>query len=145
MQTRKKLKELIAKHPRLEKAIAKFMEHPILYVVGTVVIIYLYGVFINSFITALYNFNNGTAEPVFSLNPIKCIEAAFTPQGLGVIFFLFIMYALISGKWIHLITGVKITKDERNFFVSNEGTHGTSGWMTKKEQEAFLEIMLKNS
>ena len=138
MQTRKKLKELIAKHPRLEKAIAKFMEHPILYVVGTVVIIYLYGVFINSFITALYNFNNGTAEPVFSLNPIKCIEAAFTPQGLGVIFFLFIMYALISGKWIHLITGVKITKDERNFFVSNEGTHGTSGWMTKKEREKIL-------
>ena len=109
MQTRKKLKELIAKHPRLEKAIAKFMEHPILYVVGTVVIIYLYGVFINTFITALYNFNNGTAEPVFSLNPIKCIEAAFTPQGLGVIFFLFIMYALISGKWIHLITGVKLS------------------------------------
>jgi len=138
VQTRKKLKELIAKHPRLEKAIAKFMEHPILYVVGTVVIIYLYGVFINSFITALYNFNNGTAEPVFSLNPIKCIEAAFTPQGLGVIFFLFIMYALISGKWIHLITGVKITKDERNFFVSNEGTHGTSGWMTKKEREKIL-------
>ena len=64
--------------------------------------------------------------------------AVFTPQGLGVLFFIFIMYVLIAGKWIYLITGVKITKDERNFYVTNEGTHGTSGWMSKKEREKIL-------
>ena len=48
------------------------------------------------------------------------------------------MYILISGKWTYLITGVKITKDDRNFFVSSEGTHGTSGWMTKQEQKKIL-------
>ena len=125
MRPKEKLKNLISKFPRLEKALAKFFEHPILYIVGAFIIIYLYGIVIHSFIAAFGNFTSGAHDPTFTLNPIKCIEAAFTPQGLGVIFFLFIMYALISGKWLHLITGVKITKDERNFFVSSEGTHGT--------------------
>ena len=138
MRPKEKLKNLISKFPRLEKALAKFFEHPILYIVGAFVVIYLYGIVIHSFIAAFGNFTSGANDPTFTLNPIKCIEAAFTPQGLGVIFFLFIMYALISGKWLHLITGVKITKDERNFFVSSEGTHGTSGWMTKKEREKIL-------
>ena len=138
MRPKEKLKNLLSKFPRLEKVLAKFFEHPILYIVGAFVIIYLYGIVIHSFIAAFGNFTSGASDPTFTLNPIKCIEAAFTPQGLGVIFFLFIMYALISGKWLHLITGVKITKDERNFFVSSEGTHGTSGWMTKKEREKIL-------
>ena len=56
----------------------------------------------------------------------RCVHAG----KLGRDFFTFIMYVLMTGKWLHLITGVKITKDERNFFISNEGTHGTSGWMT---------------
>lgn len=138
MQLKGQLKKLISKFPKIKKALAKFLEHPFLYVGGVLVIIYLYGIAIHSFIAALGNFTSGASNPTFTLNPIKCIAAAFTPQGLGVIFFLFIMYALISGRWIHLITGVKITKDERNFFVSNEGTHGTSGWMTKKEREKIL-------
>ena len=108
------------------------------YLFGTLTGLYLYGIIIYSFRAAFTNFMNGTADSVFTLNPLKCIGAVFSPQGFGVIFFLFIMYALISGKWMHLITGVKITKDERNFFVSSEGTHGTSGWMTKKEQGKIL-------
>ncbi len=108
------------------------------YLFGTLIGLYLYGIIIYSFRAAFTNFMNGSADSVFTLNPIKCIGAVFSPQGFGVIFFLFIMYALISGKWMHLITGVKITKDERNFFVSSEGTHGTSGWMTKKEQDKIL-------
>ncbi len=108
------------------------------YLFGTVIGLYLYGIIIYSFKAAFTNFMNGTADSVFTLNPLKCIGAVFSPQGFGIIFFLFIMYALISGKWMHLITGVKITKDERNFFVSSEGTHGTSGWMTKKEQDKIL-------
>ena len=108
------------------------------YLFGTLIGLYLYGIIIHSCRAAFTNFMNGTADSVFTLNPLKCIGAVFSPQGFGIIFFLFIMYALISGKWMHLITGVKITKDERNFFVSSEGTHGTSGWMTKKEQDKIL-------
>ena len=117
----------------------KIKEHFWFYFFGMLAFTYLYGIVIRSFRTALSNFLNGTDENIFTLNPVKCFAAVFTPQGVGVIFFLFIMYALISGKWLHLITGVKITKDERNFFVSNEGSHGTSGWMTKKERVKILE------
>lgn len=130
---------MISNYPKIGKLIHKIKDKFWVYLFGALIGLYLYGIVIYSFRAAFTNFMNGTAHSVFTLNPIKCFGAVFTPQGFGVVFFLFIMYALISGKWIHLITGVKITKDKRNFFVSNEGTHGTSGWMTKKEQEKILE------
>ena len=76
---------------------------------------------------------------MFTLNPIKCIGAVFTPQGLGIAFFILIMYLLIKQNWLQYITGVKIKKDERNFYTVNEGTHGTSGWMDRKDmKKTFL-------
>ena len=129
----------MSRFPRILGICRKIKEHFWFYFFGVLAFTYLYGIVIRSFRTALSNFLNGTDENIFTLNPVKCFAAVFTPQGVGVIFFLFIMYALISGKWLHLITGVKITKDERNFFVSNEGSHGTSGWMTKKERVKILE------
>lgn len=124
---------MMSRFQRILGICRKIKEHFWFYFFGVLAFTYLYGIVIRSFRTALSNFLNGTDENIFTLNPVKCLAAVFTPQGVGIIFFLFIMYALISGKWLHLITGVKITKDERNFFVSNEGSHGTSGWMTKKE------------
>ena len=130
---------MMSRFPKILGICRKIKEHFWFYFFGVLAFTYLYGIVIRSFRTALSNFLNGTDENIFTLNPVKCLAAVFTPQGVGVIFFLFIMYALISGKWLHLITGVKITKDERNFFVSNEGSHGTSGWMTKKERVKILE------
>ncbi len=37
-------------------------------------------------------------------------------------FFILIMYLLIKQNWLQYITGVKIKKDERNFYTVNEGT-----------------------
>lgn len=108
------------------------------YLLCSVGILYVYGAIINSFIGATNNFINGTSNKTFSLNPIKCFGATFTPQAIGILFFIIIMYLLLGGKWLYLLTGVKITKDERNFYISNEGTHGTSGWMTKKERQKIL-------
>ena len=130
---------MMSRFQRILGICRKIKEHFWFYFFGVLAFTYLYGIVIRSFRTALSNFLNGTDENIFTLNPLKCLAAVFTPQGVGIIFFLFIMYALISGKWLHLITGVKITKDERNFFVSNEGSHGTSGWMTKKECVKILE------
>ena len=130
---------MMSRFPKILGICRKIKEHFWFYFFGVLAFTYLYGIVIRSFRTALANFLNGTDENIFTLNPVKCLAAVFTPQGVGVIFFLFIMHALISGKWLHLITGVKITKDERNFFVSNEGSHGTSGWMTKKERVKILE------
>ena len=138
MQMKEKLKNLIMRHSKLHKFVLRVREHFVFYSVCFLIGVYLYGIVINSIIGAMQNFTMGTAEKTLSLNPIKCFSAVFTPQGLGVLFFIFVMYVLIAGKWIDLITGVKITKDERNFYVTNEGTHGTSGWMSKKEMEKVL-------
>lgn len=139
MRVTERSAKMMSRFPRILEICRKIKEHFWFYFFGVLAFTYLYGIVIRSFRTALSNFLNGTDENIFTLNPVKCLAAVFTPQGVGVIFFLFIMYALISGKWLHLITGVKITKDERNFFVSNEGSHGTSGWMTKKERVKILE------
>ena len=88
--------------------------------------LYFYGMIINSFITATQNFKTGASEKTFSLNPLKCFAAAFTPQSLGILFFCFLVYFFMSGRWLHFLTGTKITKDDRNFYVTDEGTHGTS-------------------
>ena len=100
--------------------------------------LYFYGMIINSFITATQNFKTGASEKTFSLNPLKCFAAAFTPQSLGILFFCFLVYFFMSGRWLHFLTGTKITKDDRNFYVTDEGTHGTSGWMTKRERDKIL-------
>lgn len=103
-------------------------------------ILYIYGIVIYSFIASTDNFRLNTNNSTFTLNPIKCVQAVFSPQGLGIAFFLLIMYFLITQKWLHLFTGVKVTKDERNFFVLNEGTHGTSGWMMEQDMKRILLI-----
>ena len=133
-----KLKEKISRNDKLIRIYEKVKKYFWYYVFGSVILIYLYGIVINVFRKSTDNFYNGTRGDVFTLNPFVCIRAVFTPQGLGVFVFIAIMYILITGKWNYLITGVKITKDERNFFVSNEGTHGTSGWMTKQERNKIL-------
>ncbi|MCI8404431.1 MAG: type IV secretory system conjugative DNA transfer family protein [Clostridia bacterium] len=114
-------------------------EHWLIYSVITLIGLYLYGIVVASFRAALYNFMTNTDGKMFTLNPIKCIGAVFTPQGLGIAFFILIMYLLIKQNWLQYITGVKIQKDERNFYTVNEGTHGTSGWMERKDmKKTFL-------
>ena len=117
----------------------KIKEHWIKYSLMALTGLYLYGMVVASFRGALYNFMTNTDGKMFTLNPIKCIGAVFTPQGLGIAFFILIMYLLIKQNWLQYITGVKIKKDERNFYTVNEGTHGTSGWMDRKDmKKTFL-------
>ena len=125
---------------KIRRRILKIKEHFAYYAACAAAAMYLYGIFANVFKNATHNFRTGESEKLLSLNPIKCFLAVFSPQGLGTAFFILIMYALVSGKWLHYITGVKITKDERNFDISNEGTHGTSGWMSEREREKVLQL-----
>lgn len=125
---------------KIRRWILKIKEHFAYYAACAAAAMYLYGIFANVFKNATHNFRTGESIKLLSLNPIKCFLAVFSPQGLGTAFFILIMYALVSGKWLHYITGVKITKDERNFDISNEGTHGTSGWMSEREREKVLQL-----
>lgn len=135
---RQMILRLLKKNDKAYNLFLVIKEHYKFYLTCGLIGIYLYGLVINSFINATGNFYSGKDEPTLSFNPISCYKAVFTPQGFGVLFFLTIMYFLISGKWVGYITGEKITKDERNFSITNEGSHGTSGWMTKKEQQKVL-------
>ena len=123
---------------RISKWYSVIKENLTFYLICATGGMYLYGMIVNSFITATQNFKTGASNKIFSLNPIKCIAAVFTPQSLGLLFFCFLVYFFITGRWLHFLTGTKITKDERNFFVTDEGTHGTSGWMTKRERDKIL-------
>ena len=125
---------------KIRRRILKIKEHFAYYAACAAAAMYLYGIFANVFKNATHNFRTGESVKLLSLNPIKCFSAVFSSQGLGTAFFILIMYALVSGKWLHYINGVKITKDERNFDISNEGTHGTSGWMSEREREKVLQL-----
>ena len=95
-QIQEKLRKWLAKHPRIEGAVSRFAEHPAMYAAGVVFAVYLYGIIMNSFLTAIASFTHGTDEPMLSLNPIKCIAAVFTPQSFGVLLFVFIMLTQIG-------------------------------------------------
>lgn len=137
-ETLQKLKSGILRIDKLNLLYIKVKQHFGYYLFCTLTGLYLYGIIINIFRKSTESFYSGVKVDTFTLNPFICIAAVFTPQGLGVLVFIAIMYVLITGKWTYLITGIKITKDDRNFFVSSEGTHGTSGWMTKQERKRIL-------
>ena len=62
----------------------KLKEHWIFYSAIGLTAVYLYGMIVSSFINAVHNFATNTDEKIFTLNPIKCIAAVFTPYGLGI-------------------------------------------------------------
>lgn len=138
------MNKLIARLTRLYKIylqrhIQKFTAHWLFYTSVMLTAVYLYGIVVNSFTMAAGNFAHNTDTPMFTLNPLKCFAAVFSVYGLGIAFFVFVMYMLIKKDWLGYITGVKVKKDERNFYTVNEGTHGTSGWMDKKNiKSTFL-------
>ena len=103
-------------------------------------ILYFYGMIVRSFISAYENVWNDADNSLITLEPIANISAVFTPIGIGILFFVAIMYCLLTRKGISLITGYKTVKDkERGIEILPEGTHGTSGWMNKKEINEVLE------
>lgn len=102
------IKTLYSKH--VQRFLYKLKEHWIFYSAIGLTAVYLYGMIVSSFINAVHNFATNTDEKIFTLNPIKCIAAVFTPYGLGITFYIVIMYLLIHQNWVGYITGVKNKK-----------------------------------
>lgn len=104
-----------------------------------VAILYFYGMIIRSISVGIMSIRQGSSEDLFTLNPFKNIGAIFTPYGIMITLFFFIMYCLFTKKGYSLISGYKTVKDkERGIEILPEGTHGTSGWMDKKELPEVL-------
>ena len=102
---------------------------------------YFYGMLINSIHLGIQSTFNATGEPVGSIwvaNPLRNLLAVFTPTGLAVTGVSFLLFCHITKKGYIWFSGYKFTRDKRGFDIVAEGTHGTSGFMSKKEQQKIL-------
>lgn len=100
------------------------------YTTVTFVVLYFYGMFLRFL-----------AEEVFTWDPVQNIRVIFTPYGLGITLGAVILYCLFTKKGFSLLSGRKSVLDkERGIEILPEGTHGTSGWMDKKEMAKVLEV-----
>lgn len=109
------------------------------YILIAFISLYAAGFVIHSITAGIRNVWQKTNEPLFTVNPIKNISAVFTPSGIGIILFGVLMYCLFTNKGFSFLLGYKTVKDkERGFEILPEGTHGTSGFMDKKEIPQFL-------
>jgi type IV secretion system protein VirD4 len=103
---------------------------------------YFYGMFINSIHLGISSTFNSGGEPVESIwvaDPVRNLLAVFTPTGLGVTAVSILLACLVTKKGYIWFSGYKFIRDKRGFDILPDGTHGTSGFMSKKEQEKILE------
>ena len=103
---------------------------------------YFYGMFINSLHLGISSTFNSGGEPVESIwvaDPVRNLLAVFTPTGLGVTAVSILLACLVTKKGYIWFSGYKFIRDKRGFDILPDGTHGTSGFMSKKEQEKILE------
>ena len=127
----------------IEKIKSKFKENIWKYATIIGISLYFYGMLINAIhngIASTFSIESQTIS-IIEWNPFKNIAAIFTPTGLGVSFFIVVMAALLNkkGKLYQILSGYKISRDKRGFDILAEGTHGTSGFMSKKEIDFVLE------
>ncbi len=105
---------------------------------------YFYGMFLNSLKlgTALTFCPPGETPPetIWVLNPFRNLFVLFTPFGLGVTAVIVLLICLITKKGYIWFSGYKYTHDPRGFDILPDATHGSSGFLTKKEMAEFLEI-----
>ncbi len=105
---------------------------------------YFYGMFLNSLKlgTALTFCPPGETPPksIWVLNPFKNWFVLLTPFGLGVTAVIVLLICLITKKGYIWFSGYKYTHDPRGFDILPDATHGSSGFLTKKEMAGFLEV-----
>lgn len=104
---------------------------------------YLYGMFLNSLrlgTAATFHTAGEEVESIWVFNPFKNWLVVFTPFGLGVTAVVVLLICLITKKGYLWFSGYKFTRDPRGFDILPDATHGSSGFMTKKEMGEFLEL-----
>ena len=102
---------------------------------------YFYGMFVNSIrlgIESTFGENGDAIATIWVVNPFSNLFAVFTPTGLAVTAFCFLMFCLLTKRGYFWFSGYKYTRDKRGFDIVPDGTHGTSGFMDKKDREKIL-------
>lgn len=103
---------------------------------------YVYGLFLNSLdrgIRFTFNRKGEVIESLWVWNPFSNLIKPFTPFGLGVTAVCALIICLITKKGYSRFSGYKFVRDKRGFDILPDGTHGTSGFMGKKEREKILD------
>lgn len=111
------------------------------YIPVALIIDYFYGMFINSIHLGIAQ--TWGAEPVDSIwvaDPFRNLFAVFTPTGLVTTAVTALLVCLITKKGYIFFSGYKFTRDKRGFDILPDGTHGTSGFLTRKEMEGLVTL-----
>lgn len=104
---------------------------------------YLYGMLLNSLKLgreSVFNTTGEEVESIWVLNPFRNLFVVLTPFGLGVTAVILLLICLITKKGYSWFSGYHFTRDPRGFDILPDGTHGTSGFATKKELAEHLEL-----
>ena len=136
-----KLEDLIEKKcgPWYERHKAKFP----LYIPLGLTAWYFYGMLLNSLKLgrqATFHLPGQEVPSIWVVNPFKNWFVVFTPFGLGVTAVIVLLVCLITKKGYIWFSGYKYTHDPRGFDILPDATHGSSGFLTKKEMGEFLEL-----
>ena len=100
---------------------------------------YFYGMLINSVhlgIKSTFNANRRSGGLHLGRQPIPQSAGRLYPHSLGVT--QSALSFVSSPKGLHLVFRLQVIRDKRGFDILPDGTHGTSGFMSKKEQEKIL-------
>jgi type IV secretion system protein VirD4 len=104
---------------------------------------YVYGMLLNSLklgTAATFHTTGEAVESIWVFNPLKNWLVVFTPFGLGTTAVIVLLICLITKKGYIWFSGYKYTRDPRGFDILPDGTHGSSGFLSKKEMKEFLEM-----
>ncbi len=126
-----KLEDKLAERlgPWFERHKAKFPVYIPLGLLGW----YFYGMFLNSIrlgTAATFHTEGEEVGSIWVFNPLRNWFVLFTPFGLG----------FTTKKGYIFFSGYKFIRDPRGFDILPDATHGSSGFLTKKELEEFLEL-----
>lgn len=114
-----------------------------LYIPVGLVCWYFYGMLLNSMrlgIDAVFHNTGQDVTAIWIFDPIRNWLAIFSGFGLKATAFFVLMFGLVTKRGYLWFSGYKYTRDPRGFDILPDGTHGSSGFLTKREMEAFLEI-----
>lgn len=89
---------------------------------------------------SVFNTTGEGVESIWVLNPFRNLFVVLTPFGLGVTAVILLLICLITKKGYSWFSGYHFTRDPRGFDILPDGTHGTSGFATKKELAEHLEL-----
>ncbi|SHI22057.1 hypothetical protein SAMN02745823_03543 [Sporobacter termitidis DSM 10068] len=103
---------------------------------------YAYGLFLNSLDLGIHSTFNRNGEVIKSIrvwSPLLNLIKPFTPFGLTTTAVRVLIICLITKKGYTRFSGSRFVRDKRGFDILPDGTHGTSGFMTKKQRKMILD------